>query len=57
MNYRDTLIKFVKTVIITTIALVVVGLIFFSLTPEGQIPSWIKFPVIEAGMVWPSCHH
>ena len=35
MNYKDTLLRFVKTLIITTILLVIVALIVYSLSPEA----------------------
>jgi len=56
MNYRDTLIKFVKAVVITTIALLVVGLIFFSLTPERYyspaFPFLLVFFVLASVVVY-----
>jgi hypothetical protein len=33
MNYKDTLLRFVKSVIITTALLLIIGLIFYSLAP------------------------
>ncbi len=33
MNYKDTLLRFVKSLVITTVIIVIVGVIFYSLTP------------------------
>ena len=56
MNYKDTLIKFVKTVIITTVIMVVIGLVFYSLTPEGYytpaFPALLVFFVLASIVVY-----
>lgn len=33
MNVRDTLLRFVKSVVITTVIMVIIGMIFYSLAP------------------------
>lgn len=46
MNYRETLLRFVKALIITTVILVIIGLIFFSLTPEGYYTPTFPFLLV-----------
>lgn len=43
MNYRDTLLRFVKSVIITTILLVIIGVIFYALTPADYYTQAFPF--------------
>ena len=33
MNYKDTLLRFVKSVVVTTVLLVIIGVIFYALAP------------------------
>jgi len=44
MNYKDTLIRFIRSLVITTVIIVIIGVIFYSLAPETYYT--IAFPYL-----------